>query len=153
MYILTISGSLVNNLQLLDVGQIATDLGVVVLIWLVQLVIYPSFMYYSRENLLRWHGRYTSAVTVVVMPLMLTQLALSGLVAYRQYCMWSVLHLSLVLCMWGITFLRAVPLHAKIDDSDEPHTAALQLVKVNWWRTLGWSTVFLITILRIATAL
>jgi len=31
------------------------DFGLLVLIWLVQLVIYPSFLYYEQDNLKRWH--------------------------------------------------------------------------------------------------
>ena len=50
------------------------DFGLLVLIWMVQLVVYPGFKYYQRERLLEWHARYTSRISYIVGPLMLGQL-------------------------------------------------------------------------------
>ena len=36
------------------------DFGAVVLIWLVQLVIYPSFLHYAESDLVNWHKIYTN---------------------------------------------------------------------------------------------
>ncbi|MEQ9363414.1 MAG: hypothetical protein RIF32_04185, partial [Leptospirales bacterium] len=52
--------------------------GLVVLIWLVQLVIYPAFMYADAEQFTDWHRVYTERVSLVVVPLMLGQLVLAG---------------------------------------------------------------------------
>lgn len=130
------------SLQYIVAAQLCVDFGVVVLIWLVQLVIYPSFLYYSKSDLQRWHTRYTSAVTVVVLPLMLSQLFLSIFMAYRQYDIGSVLHLALVLAVWLITFVRAVPLHGKVEDTEDPQPIAKALIQINWYRTIGWTLAF-----------
>ena len=52
--------------------------GLVVLIWLVQVVIYPAFAEIAPEHFTRWHAGYTRAVTWIVAPLMLGQVALLG---------------------------------------------------------------------------
>ncbi len=41
------------------------DFGLVVLIWIVQLVIYPGLCYYSETDLLKWHKLYTSRIAYV----------------------------------------------------------------------------------------
>ena len=55
----------------LEYIRLLVDAGFIVLIWAVQLVIYPSFKFYSNANLLKWHRLYTKRVTVIVLPLML----------------------------------------------------------------------------------
>ena len=52
------------------------DFGLFILIWLTQLVIYPSFTYFREQDLTRWHRKYTRAISYIVMPLMLGQVGL-----------------------------------------------------------------------------
>ena len=54
----------------LDLARLLIDFGFVVLIWAVQLVIYPSFGFYAKANLFEWHKSYTARVTYIVLPLM-----------------------------------------------------------------------------------
>ncbi|MEL7161763.1 MAG: hypothetical protein AAFN92_13465, partial [Bacteroidota bacterium] len=56
--------------------RLAVDTAALVLIWLVQLVIYPAFLYYAEADFRGWHPVYTQRVTYVVLPVMLAQLAL-----------------------------------------------------------------------------
>ncbi|MEL6803956.1 MAG: hypothetical protein AAFO91_09270, partial [Bacteroidota bacterium] len=51
--------------------RLVFDSAALVLIWLVQLVIYPSFLYMDKQDFLVWHPIYTRKVTWVVMPIML----------------------------------------------------------------------------------
>ncbi len=64
-----------------DLLRLLVDMGLLILTWLVQLVIYPSFLYYDATDLKKWHSIYTGRITFVVLPLMLTQLlvAIGGL--------------------------------------------------------------------------
>ncbi|MAJ50932.1 MAG: hypothetical protein CMB82_04875, partial [Flammeovirgaceae bacterium] len=55
------------------------DIGTLVLIWLVQLVIYPSFLFFERKNLKLWHDKYTKKVSFVVLPLMIGQFIIAGI--------------------------------------------------------------------------
>jgi len=59
-------------------ARLVVDFCLVVLIWLVQLIIYPSFRYMSPEQLAIWHPKYTTLITLVVGPLMLAQVAVVG---------------------------------------------------------------------------
>ena len=121
------------------------DFGLVVLIWLVQLVIYPSFLYYDKIAMVKWHGPYTTAITLVVMPLMVGQLILHVMSAMGQPTLWNVITLLLVLGTWGVTFFVSVPLHNKIAAGLELTPSIEKLIATNWIRTILWSLVFLVT--------
>lgn len=129
-------------------GRLLVDFGLVVLIWLVQLVIYPSFQYYRSEDLLRWHQKYTSRITVIVMPLMLAQLALNTFYTLQVSSITAWCSLLLIVLVWLITFAYFVPAHRKISEG-KTGTILIDLVRFNWWRTLLWSAVFLIGLLEI----
>ncbi len=124
--------------------KLLVDFGTVVLIWMTQLVVYPSFSFFSNENLLSWHAKYTGAVSIVVMPLMLTQALLHGWGLVDDFSYLRLIAALLVLLVWVNTFFYAVPLHNQIAEDQNIQEAAKQLVSVNWWRTGLWSLVFLL---------
>jgi len=121
------------------------DFGFVVLIWAVQLVIYPSFKYYSKENLFVWHKRYTLRVTYVVLPLMLTQLVLVCIQLYQTQNWYTVSSAVIIFVLWLQTFLVFVPLHQSIDANQPKLNVCDQLIQKNWWRTVLWSALFVIS--------
>ena len=135
----------------LDITRLLIDFGFVVLIWAVQLVIYPSFGYYTKDNLQHWHQSYTLRVTFVVLPLMLTQLVLVGLQLYQAQNWYTVSSAIIIAILWLQTFLVFVPLHQSIDFGDLKKDVCKQLVKKNWWRTFLWSVLFLISLLYITS--
>lgn len=118
------------------------DFGLVVLIWIVQLIVYPGFAYYKKEDLLVWHKKYTIYITIIVLPLMAGQLAFHGLDLFDSYSHQKALIGFMIIACWLITFAYAVPLHRRIDQDNEMELAVKSLVKVNWYRTILWSLVF-----------
>ena len=123
------------------------DTGCLILIWLVQLVIYPSFLFYEVENLKKWHFKYTRMVTLIVLPLMLGQL-IAGIMGAVSEVSLSSIKLVLILSTWAITFTLFVPLHNKIDSTDQIVDVTESLVKRNWIRTGIWSAVFVISLVQ-----
>ena len=124
------------------------DFGLVVLIWMTQLVVYPSFTYFSENDLVSWHTRYTTAVSIVVMPLMMSQVALHGLGLVQDFAWIKVGAAVLIGLAWVNTFFYAVPLHNQIAAQQDVALASKGLVSVNWIRTVLWSLVFLLTVLE-----
>lgn len=127
--------------------KLLVDFGLVILIWMTQLVVYPSFTYYAASDLVAWHQRYTTAISILVMPLMLGQLVLHGSSVYSSFSMLGVMALVLIALAWINTFFFAVPLHNKIGAGQEVMESAQGLVKTNWYRTVLWSAVFVISLL------
>jgi DMSO reductase anchor subunit len=125
-----------------DSLRLLLDFGLVILIWLVQLVIYPSFLYYLRDDLIRWHKKYTPRITFIVLPLMLGQLMLYGSILQEGKTFYSIGAFVLVLIAWLLTFTIFVPRHKEISGGTYSEKTLSQLVKFNWSRTFIWTLLF-----------
>lgn len=128
----------------LDFFRLLLDFGLVVLIWLVQLIIYPSFEFVDRKQLEYWHGRYTSLIAVVVVPLMLGQVLVVGLQVMQRGSVLDWTSAGLVAAVWLVTFVRAVPLHERIGRGSNPEEDVPALVRWNWPRTALWTLIFIV---------
>lgn len=135
------------ELSALNALRLMFDTAALVLIWLVQLVIYPSFQHYHREGFRTWHRVYTRRVTYVVMPIMLGQLAVYGWLLLSARSPDVLFNACLILVAWAITFFLAVPLHTALDAEEDHFQLSVQLTAVNWWRTIVWTVCWLVTVM------
>jgi|TARA_R110000737_G_scaffold344354_1_gene371401 hypothetical protein len=133
-------------IDVFDALRLAFDTGMLALIWLVQLIIYPGLAMYNDVNLRIWHPIYTKRVTLVVLPLMFGQLILSAYKVLNVGVLTDDIHLVLVLSAWAITFLRAVPLHRALEGEDGGANIAIRLVHVNKARTIVWSLAWIVSL-------
>lgn len=134
-----------NYSNMMDVLRLMTDFGLLVLIWMVQLIIYPGFVFVSMKHFVHWHKRYMMLITFIVAPLMFLQ---AGLVAVQvilqgRWADWA--SLLLVIVLWLLTFLLAVPLHNRLGQPDTHEEVTEKLVAVNWYRTICWSALWAIS--------
>ncbi|MFT4830528.1 MAG: DMSO reductase anchor subunit [Psychroserpens sp.] len=129
--------------------RLLLDSGLVVLIWMVQLVVYPSFKYFATADLVNWHQKYTVRITYIVMPLMLGQLLVSGFQFYETQSFYSVGSFVMVLALWATTFSIFVPLHAKIGSNSFSPEDLQRLEKRNWIRTVLWNLICVWSVLEI----
>jgi DMSO reductase anchor subunit len=122
------------------------DFGLFVLIWMTQLIVYPSFTQFDPVDLQKWHSSYTLRISILVMPLMVGQLVVHIHQLSRDYSLIPSVALVCILLAWVNTFLYAVPLHNQIASGVDISIAAEKLVSVNAWRTWCWSFVFFIDV-------
>ena len=127
----------------LDSLRVIIDFGLVVLIWMVQLIIYPGFSYYSNSDLLKWHKFYTPKITIVVAPLMFIQMGIAIYLTVFEFSLPYLIYLILVLSSWISTFIYFVPLHRKIDGNTDIKISAQKLATGNWVRTFQWTFIFI----------
>lgn len=123
--------------------RLFVDTAMLMLIWLVQLVIYPAFAYISPERFSQWHHRYMRTISFIVVPLMLSQ----GLLAAFQ-CTVSLdfrlcIGAAALLLAYGTTFTLSVPCHRKLQEQGNLPALTRRLVRTNWIRTAAWSVVWL----------
>ena len=118
------------------------DFGMCVVLWLVQLVIYPSFLRVEPSELVAWHKAYTFRVSFVILPLMLGQLALAILTVLDDASILEWTAFALVIVCWYLTFFVSVPLHRKIEQNDISRETRQKLITTNWPRTILWSVIF-----------
>jgi len=123
----------------LNATAIGADVGLLVLIWLVQLVIYPTLHEIMHDRFIRWHAQYTIRISVVVLPLMLVQLLASVGLLWNDVNAKTIGHLLLVLIAWGVTFILAVPCHRRLATYGKDRIYINRLIYVNWIRTVVWS--------------
>ena len=122
--------------------RLLLDFGLVVLIWMIQRIVYPSFLHYTAENLIIWHKEYTSRFSVIVIPLMIGQLGISIYQAIIVTNLYTVVSLVIVIIIWLSTFLQFVPIHAIISKGQVNEKTLNSLVSKNWLRTFLWSLLF-----------
>ncbi|TVZ51279.1 hypothetical protein [Dokdonia sp. Hel_I_53] len=139
------------DLESITVVKLLVDFGLVILILMVQLIVYPSFLYLERGRLLDWHIKYTRAITVIVAPLMCLQLFIALYIAFWIHTTsYTLLNLALVLITWILTMLLFVPIHKRINTNTFTEIDLQKLVSRNWWRVLVWVIIFVMSILRVA---
>lgn len=131
----------------MELIRLAVDAGLCVLVWLVQVIIYPSFLYTDRQKLKEWHARYTRRITYFIAPLLFLE---TGIIAYQiVFEDLSFLIDGLFLAIiWSNTFFVAVPIHNAIDRNHNIQQNIRKLISVNRWRTLAWSALFLLALGR-----
>ena len=126
--------------------RVAVDFGMLVLIWLVQLIIYPSFEFSDKETFTFWHERYTGVITLVVLPLMLGQLVLTGYQLTQDRSWSTILCMVLIAFCWIVTFTLSVPAHNQLQAAGNDVEVVRWLVRTNWLRTIAWTAISILSI-------
>lgn len=108
------------------------------LIWLVQLVHYPSFAFVYAPKFERFHAHHSRRITWIVFPMMTAELILAVALAARKLEPFWILNLSGLIFIWLATAFISVPLHNRLACAPSADLAA-RLVLTNWPRTLLWS--------------
>lgn len=129
--------------------KLLVDFGLLVLIWMIQLIVYPSFKYYAPNNLITWHKIYTTRLSLIVIPLMVGQLGLAAYLALFFNQLVSSVSLLMIVLLWLSTFLQFVPRHLAISKGNITTPLLNELVQKNWIRTLGWSLVFMLQLFEV----
>ena len=124
---------------MVDILNTAVSWGLLILIWLVQIIIYPGFHRIPSANFVAYHRWYAFRISVVVMPLMLGEIVL-------LLCWWwggaerSAAYIATlaVFVVWLSTFGLQVPTHKRLQHGKDDDLIR-RLVATNWIRTLAWS--------------
>tara|TARA_B100000795_G_C22751252_1_gene419519 strand:- start:804 stop:1226 length:423 start_codon:yes stop_codon:yes gene_type:complete len=124
---------------MIDIIRLLVDFGLLVLIWIIQLIIYPSFLFYRAKELITWHKMYTKAIALIVIPLMLGQLGIAMYQVFLAQNTHTLASIILVVFLWGITLLKFAPMHQQISEGNTHVQLLKKLVQNNWIRTLIWT--------------
>ncbi len=108
-------------------------------IWMVQLVAYPSLHSVPEEDFVDHHKEYMGTISWIVMPLMLAEIILGGWLVARSGVQgeWF-FPFMLILMIWLTTFFIQVPQHNKLTDGKDS-VIIRKLVNGNWIRTFLWT--------------
>ena len=109
-------------------------------IWVIQLVHYPSFRYTDREKYVSFQIFHMRNISFIVVPVMILEF-LSGLLLVLYHSnQESLLRISfiLLLIIWLVTALFFAQIHQKLSKGYD-ETLVRNLVSLNWIRTLLWT--------------
>ena len=122
---------------LLKVNLLSTSVMVGV-IWIIQLLHYPSFHFINEKNYIEFQHFHMQRISFIVVPVMLIELASALLIAYFFESSLTIILLAFVLGIWAITFIFFTNMHQKLTNGYD-HSIVDRLVKINWSRTALWS--------------
>ena len=120
--------------------QIITDSGLLILIWLVQLIIYPSFQYTKEKEFIVWHARYMNTISLIVIPLIVLQIGVETVYIFQNNYRW--VRILMVFAVLLSTFSLSVPNHRRLSRYGKDPLIISRLVLTNWLRTACWSVLF-----------
>ena len=126
-------------MALLVVHLVATT-ALAGLVWVVQLVVYPSFrLVGAGPSWPAFHAAHTRAVALAVGPPWAVQgLSLAALLVRDGLTPLLAVTGALALTTVGVTVLVSVPLHTRLGRAYDD-AAARRLVGTNWLRTAAWT--------------
>lgn len=130
---------------MIEITRLLLDFGLCILIWMVQLIVYPSFTFYNNTQLLTWHKTYTKAIAFIVIPLMLGQLGIAIYQVFLVQNSYTLVSIVLVVFLWGITLLKFAPMHQQISEGNTQIQLLKTLVQTNWIRTIIWTLLFVLS--------
>lgn len=131
--------------------RLSVDSGLFVLIWLVQVIIYPSFRYIDPTKLNYWHQQYTRKILYFVGPLLFVQTGVIALQVLVDPLVYMVDGLLLG-GIWINTFFIAIPIHDAIDRGESLDKNILKLIQVNRWRAFLWTALLLLSVVRVVVS-
>lgn len=121
--------------------QIVTTYALVGVIWIVQLVVYPSFLHSDPKHWVALHRRHCENIGWIVIPLMLTEMACGWLLLMHPTPAVERIQLPLFSCValaWLSTGLIQVPLHERLRHGFDERLIR-RLVRSNALRTAAWT--------------
>jgi len=109
------------------------------LIWIIQLVHYPSFHFIEHSKFIEFEIFHSKKITWIVAPLMLIELITAvDLFSKNLNNHYFTINLLAILGIWISTFTFSVPLHNKLQNGFSSE-AIDKLIITNWPRTILWS--------------
>ena len=114
---------------LLKVNFISTSVMVGV-IWVIQLLHYPSFHFINEKKYVDFQHFHMERISFIVIPVMIIELASALLLAYFFQSSLTIILLALVLGVWLITFIFFTNMHQKLTNGYDP-TIVRRLVQIN----------------------
>ena len=107
-------------------------------IWIIQLVHYPSFRFVNPALWGDAHAHHINKITYIVAPAMIAELCARIYWLYLDINWISIFTTILLLFIWLSTFIIQVPTHNKLEEQWSMKLVN-QLIRTNWIRTLLWT--------------
>ena len=122
----------------MHVLALATSLMMTGLIWLVQVVHYPSFHHIDQTQFRQFSTFHTQNITYIVMPMMAVELLSSLVLVIRNPDPFNLSMIALLAIIWLSTAFISVPCHNQLAHGYNAEVVD-HLIRTNWIRTIAWT--------------
>ena len=129
---------------LIDIHFLSTSIMVGV-IWVIQLLHYPSFHFVQKSDYPKFQQFHMSRISFIVIPAMIIEF-ITGIIMLQFGFSSNFLFISslvILITIWGITFIFFTKMH-QVLISGYNEIIVNRLISINWSRTLLWSLRLLI---------
>lgn len=132
----------------MEVVRLIIDFGFVILIWMVQIILYPAMYSIRKKNFAKWHNNYSSLISYFVAPLLFIQTGLIASQILFKFDLLLIAEIALLSIVWVTTFFVAIPIHNQLSLEHRRKFLIQKLIGVNWIRTACWSLLFICSSIR-----
>mgnify|MGYP004388906083 FL=1 len=128
------------NLLSLDQLHLISTSMMVAIIWIVQILHYPTFLFIDKERYTEFQQFHMNKISYIIVPLMVVELisGLSILFTIENIQFSFYVSLSLLILIWLITGLFFTKFHSELSKKFS-HNTILRLIRLNWIRTVFWT--------------
>ena len=135
-------------MPLLNIFHLVVTSACLILIYLIQILHYPSFHFVDENKFKAFHAFHSKKITLLVAPLMAVELFT---VLYSCFKIFSILNISMACAVFGIWLSTAfiqVPLHNQLQYGKDM-ILIQRLVDSNWIRTFLWTFEFVLVLFQV----
>ena len=110
-------------------------------IWVSQLLHYPSFHFIEKDKYIKFQHFHMNRISIIVMPAMIIEI-LSGFLLLKPSFnsnIFFIISVFILIVIWVTTFLFFTKIHQDLSNGYNRLTVN-KLVMINWVRTILWSS-------------
>lgn len=123
----------------IHIVNVAVSWGLLILIWLVQIIIYPGLARIPADDFVQYHAWYVIRMTMIVLPLMLGEIIIAITWLFLEdNIFYPMVAGGLIVMVWWSTITFQVPIHKSLQ-AGKDRSKLTRLVATNWIRTVAWT--------------
>ena len=127
-----------NHLMILSLIHLISTAIIVGIIWVIQVVHYPSFYFIERDEYVSFQKFHMDKISYIVVPVMLIESISGFILIYNELNTVLLISMILLFFIWVLTGIFFVPIHQKLTSGYQEELVE-KLVKINWVRTIFWT--------------
>ena len=128
------------NISILELVHLITTAMMVSIIWLVQILHYPTFLYIDIDRYTEFQNFHMKNISFLIIPLMLLEFLTGFLLLFfvDEIDFYFSISFGLLVLLWLITALFFSKYHSALSNKYE-RGIILKLIRLNWVRTFFWT--------------
>tara|TARA_Y100000816_G_scaffold79336_1_gene54102 strand:+ start:279 stop:695 length:417 start_codon:yes stop_codon:yes gene_type:complete len=127
---------MLDDLQTTHLTSTSIMVGV---IWVIQLVHYPSFKYVKESDFIIFQKYHMNNISYIVFPVMFTELVTALFIFFSgEESLFFVLSLICLFLIWAITGVLFTKYHSILKEGKDLKMIK-KMIRANWIRTLLWT--------------